>query len=66
VSKSANSTGRTVLRGFLLLGGVAILGLGVLQGSSFNIGLGALATVLGGFGLWWELTQQSTSNETDG
>lgn len=55
-----------MLRGFLLLGGVAILGLGVLQGSSFNVGLGALATVLGGFGLWWELTQQSTSNETDG
>lgn len=54
-----------MLRGFLLLGGVVLFGLGIAQGSSFNIGLGIVATVLGGFGLWWELQHQNSNSPDD-
>jgi hypothetical protein len=49
-------TGRTLLRVFLVVGGIAILVLGIVSDDPFQAGLGAVATALGAFGLWWELT----------
>lgn len=45
---------RTLLRGFLVGGGVAIAVVGVVEGSTFEIALGAFAALLGGFRLWSE------------
>jgi hypothetical protein len=45
---------RTLLRAFLLVGGLVYVLTGVLQGSMFDTGLGAVAVVLGAVGLWWE------------
>ncbi|MEF8814694.1 MAG: hypothetical protein V5A55_12885 [Halovenus sp.] len=45
---------RTLVRGFLLVGGLAFIVLGTLDGSLFNIGLGAVAAFLGLVGLWME------------
>ncbi len=39
---------------FLLVGGLAFIVLGTLDGSLFNIGLGAVAAFLGLIGLWTE------------
>jgi len=47
-------TFRTVVRAFLLVGGLAYVVWGVLDGSLVTIGLGVLATVLGAVGLWSE------------
>lgn len=65
MSTATTSTGRTLLRGFLLVGGLALLGLGIAEGSRFNIGIGILATLLGGFGLWWEWNRQLTDDRQD-
>lgn len=54
---------RTLLRGFLLVGGLVFFGLGVARGDLFNVGLGALAAVLGGFGLWWDYNRQSADHD---
>ena len=45
---------RTVVRAFLLVGGLVYVGWGVLDGSMVTIGLGVLAAVLGVIGLWSE------------
>lgn len=45
---------RTLIRVFLVAGGVAFAAAGVVEGSTFNVGFGALAAVLGAFGLWWD------------
>lgn len=47
-------TPRTLLRAFLLVGGLAFLGFGLLESSMFHLGIGILAGALGAFGLWWE------------
>lgn len=47
-------TPHTLLRGFLLIGGLAFVIYGLVDWSLFNLGLGIVAAVLGGFGLWWE------------
>jgi len=54
---------RTLLRGFLLVGGIVFLGLGVLRGDQFNVALGALAAAMGGFGLYWDWNRQTTGDE---
>lgn len=56
---------RTVLRAFLLVGGLTFIGFGLLDSSMFHLGLGVLAAALGAFGLWWERRQRrpSTSEE---
>lgn len=54
--------GRTLLRGFLLVGGLLFLGAGLVRGELFDVGIGAFAAVLGGFGLWWEHNRQSTAD----
>jgi protein-S-isoprenylcysteine O-methyltransferase Ste14 len=53
---------RTLVRMFLLVGGAAYAVFGVVSGSSFEIGFGALAALLGAFGLWWE--HRDASDET--
>ena len=53
---------RTLVRVFLLVGGIAYAVFGVISGSTFEVGFGALAAVLGGFGLWWE--HRDASSET--
>ena len=45
-------TPRTVLRAFLLVGGIAVLGLGIIEESLVQIGIGVVAMLLGGFGLY--------------
>jgi len=50
---------RTLVRGFLLVGGIAFAAFGVVEGSTFNVGFGVVAAFLGGFGLWWERREPS-------
>lgn len=50
---------RTLVRGFLLIGGLVFVAWGVIEGSLANIGLGLVATLLGGIGLWWEWKKQA-------
>jgi len=45
---------RTLVRVFLLVGGLAFIVLGAVDGSLFNLGLGAVAAFLGLVGLWME------------
>lgn len=52
---------RTLLRGFLLVGGLFFLGAGLVRGELFDVGVGGFAAVLGGFGLWWEYNRQSSA-----
>lgn len=52
-----------MLRGFLLAGGLALLGLGLVRGVLFNVALGSVAALLGGFGLWWELFHEPSQTE---
>lgn len=47
-------TPRTVLRVFLILAGLYVLGIGILEESVLRSALGVFAIALGGFGLWWE------------
>lgn len=54
---------RTLLRGFLLVGGLVFALQGAISGSLFDVGLGLAATVLGAVGLWWELHGQSGPDE---
>ena len=44
---------RTLLRGFMFVGGVAFAVSGAVTGSLFEVGFGLFAALLGGFGLWW-------------
>ena len=45
---------RTLVRVFLVVGGAAYAVVGVVSGSAIEIWFGALAALLGAFGLWWE------------
>jgi hypothetical protein len=54
-------TYRTILRVFLVVGGVAIVVVGALEGSTFELALGVLAIVLGAIGLWMERTGRYAS-----
>jgi hypothetical protein len=54
---------RTGLRGFLVVGGLAFVGLGAMDGSLFDLGIGILAAVLGAFGLWRERTERAGTGE---
>jgi hypothetical protein len=49
-----NWSPRTLLRVFLLVGGLAFTVMGTLEGSLFNLALGAVAAFLGLVGLWME------------
>ena len=44
---------RTLVRGFLFIGGVAYAVSGALSESMLQVGFGLFAAALGGFGLWW-------------
>lgn len=48
---------RTLLRIFLLIGGVWMIWLWMSDGSTLNLAIGVLAAAVGGFGLWWEYQQ---------
>lgn len=50
-------TYRTLLRIFLLLGGIVFVVQGVLDDAIFDLLLGIAATLLGATGLWWEWNQ---------
>jgi len=54
---------RTLLRGFLLVGGFLFFLRGAINGSLFDLGLGAVATLVGGVGLWWELRGGAGSDD---
>lgn len=45
---------RTLVRIFLVVGGLVYLISGVTSGSAPALALGAAAMALGAFGLWWE------------
>ena len=45
---------RTLVRIFLLVGGLVYVGSGLLSGSLPQLALGVAAAALGAFGLWWE------------
>ena len=45
-------TARTILRLFLLIGGVIVLVFGIIDESTLNIAVGLLAAILGAIGLW--------------
>lgn len=55
---------RTLLRGFLLVGGLLFALQGAIDGSPFDVGLGLTAAALGAVGLWWELHGQSGPDES--
>jgi hypothetical protein len=54
---------RTLVRAFLLVGGLIFLVQGAIDGSVSELGLGAMAVLLGGVGLWWEWRKQSGADE---
>lgn len=56
-------TFRTILRGFLLVGGLAFVGFGAVEGTLFDLGIGIVAAVLGALGLWRERTERSEGRE---
>jgi len=45
---------RTVMRVFLLVGGLVFVVRRALEGETFELGLGVVAVFLGALGLWWE------------
>lgn len=45
---------RTLLRGFLVIGGVGYAAFGLLEGTNLQVAFGGFAALLGGFGLWWD------------
>lgn len=47
------STARTALRAGLVIGGLALLATGAVEGSTFDVVVGALSAVVGGVGLWF-------------
>jgi hypothetical protein len=55
---------RTLVRGFLLVGGLLFVLQGVIGGSAFDLVLGVAATLVGGVGLWLELREQAGSDES--
>ena len=57
-------TFRTVLRAFLLVGGSAYLVYGLVDGTTFDVALGAFAAVVGAIGLW-SMRLQASDEETD-
>jgi len=50
---------RTLLRGFMIVGGVAFAVSGAATGSALEVGFGLFAALLGGFGLWWDAREPS-------
>lgn len=58
-------TYRTVLRVFLVVGGGALLVLGILNSDVLNVGVGAIAVLLGGVGLAHEWRQASEGQGED-
>lgn len=50
---------RTLVRGFIFVGGVAYAVSGAVTGSPFEVGFGLFAALLGGFGLWWDARDSS-------
>ena len=60
-------TFRTLLRAFLLVGGIGIAVMGALDGSSLDIAIGTVAAVLGGGGLLyqWRKGQESEIEPAD-
>ena len=55
---------RTVVRAFLLVGGSAYLVYGLVDGTTFDVALGAFAAVVGAIGLW-SMRLQASDGETD-
>ena len=51
---------RTLLRGFMIFGGVAFAVSGALAGSAIEVGFGLFAALLGGFGLWRDARDPSS------
>lgn len=54
---------RTLVRGFLLAGGIVFATGGAIDGSLAEVGLGLVATFLGGVGLWVEWKKQTGNDE---
>lgn len=50
---------RTLVRGFMCVGGTAFAVSGAVTGSWFEVGFGLFAALLGGFGLWWDARESS-------
>lgn len=57
------STFRTLVRVFLVIGGITFVALGVQDGSAFDIGIGVVAIVLGAGGLYYQYYWQSAEVE---
>ena len=57
-------TFRAVVRAFLLVGGIAYLVYGVVEGGTFDVVLGAFAAVVGAIGLW-SMRLQVTGEDGD-
>ena len=55
---------RTLLRSFLLAGGLVYLAAGVLSGTPSQLVIGGVAAALGAFGLWWEFKQSQNIGES--
>ncbi|WP_166377352.1 hypothetical protein [Halorubrum sp. BOL3-1] len=50
---------RTLVRGFMCVGGIVFAVSGAVTGSLFEVGFGLFAALLGGFGLWWNSRESS-------
>jgi len=60
------STARTVVRGFLLLGGLALAGVGAVEGSTVDVVVGGVAAVLGFVGLWLQYRDRQADSDRSG
>lgn len=56
-------TFRTLVRVFLVVGGIAFVALGVQDASAFDVGVGVVAIVLGAGGLYYQFYMQPAEAE---
>lgn len=60
---NGQGTFRTLVRIFLVLGGIAFIALGVQDGSAVDVGIGVVAVVLGAGGLYYQYYWQPAQAE---
>ena len=54
------------MRGFLLLGGLALAGVGAVEGSTVDVVVGDVAAVLGFVGLWLQYRDRRANSDRSG
>lgn len=60
---NGKGTFRTLVRVFLVLGGIAFIALGIQDGAALDVGIGVVAVVLGAGGLYYQFYWQPAQEE---